>query len=235
MADQIVLINASQKMHLSFPVEKLVQPVTVQPVFELAYDSAKPLTPNFIAQGRLSEVELAVCSNLSATFWVGMQHTAACPVPHFADHSCFSMSCRQQLLDEMPPFQGGGEMIENVYLDHSTYGPAPCRFEAGTPMIAEAIGLGAAVDYLSSIGMENVHDHERELGGYLYDRVSLSPSSAADAVLAWLSQCRVSSQDCCSILFAIGQHCQACMAGACLSKSRALHDGGIIIVMRKVQ
>lgn len=71
----------------------------------------------------------------------------------------------------MPPFQGGGEMIENVFLDHSTYAPAPCRFEAGTPMIAEAVGMGAAVDYLTSLGMDNVHNHERELGGYLYDRV----------------------------------------------------------------
>lgn len=71
----------------------------------------------------------------------------------------------------MPPFQGGGEMIENVFLDHATYAPAPCRFEAGTPMIAEAVGLGAAVDYLTSLGMDNVHNHERELGGYLYERV----------------------------------------------------------------
>ena len=78
----------------------------------------------------------------------------------------------------MPPFQAGGEMIENVFLDHSTYAPSPCRFEAGTPMIAEAIGLGAAVDYLTSLGMDNVHDHERELGGYLYEKVSPpAPSS----------------------------------------------------------
>ena len=75
----------------------------------------------------------------------------------------------------MPPFQGGGEMIENVFLDHSTYAPAPCRFEAGTPMIAEAVGMGAAVDYLTSLGMDNVHNHERELGGYLYDRVRAHP------------------------------------------------------------
>ena len=71
----------------------------------------------------------------------------------------------------MPPFLGGGEMIQDVFLDHSTYAEPPSRFEAGTPAIAEAIGLGAAVDYLSDIGMENVHAYEQELGGYLYQQV----------------------------------------------------------------
>lgn len=71
----------------------------------------------------------------------------------------------------MPPFLGGGEMIQDVFLDHSTYAEPPSRFEAGTPAIAEAIGLGAAVDYLSDIGMEKVHAYEEELGGYLYQQV----------------------------------------------------------------
>ena len=73
----------------------------------------------------------------------------------------------------MPPFLGGGEMIQDVFLDHSTYAEPPSRFEAGTPAIAEAIGLGAAVDYLSDIGMEKVHAYEQELGGYLYQQVLL--------------------------------------------------------------
>ena len=59
-----------------------------------------------------------------------------------------------------------------MYLDHSTYAPPPSRFEPGTPAIAEAIGLGAAVDYLQDIGMQRVMDYEQNLGGYLYDRVS---------------------------------------------------------------
>ena len=71
----------------------------------------------------------------------------------------------------MPPFQGGGEMIQDVYLDHSTYAEPPSRFEAGTPGIAEAIGLGAACDYLSDIGMDRVHAYEEELGGYLHQQV----------------------------------------------------------------
>lgn len=79
--------------------------------------------------------------------------------------------CRLEVLEQMPPFLGGGEMIQDVFLDHSTYAEPPSRFEAGTPAIAEAIGLGAAVDYLSDIGMEKVHAYEQELGGYLYQQV----------------------------------------------------------------
>lgn len=64
-------------------------------------------------------------------------------------------------------------MIQDVFLDHSTYNQPPNRFEAGTPAIAEAIGLGAACDYLSAIGMDVVHRHESELGAYLYKKVEL--------------------------------------------------------------
>ncbi|GAA4592748.1 cysteine desulfurase [Planotetraspora phitsanulokensis] len=73
---------------------------------------------------------------------------------------------RKELLDAMPPFLGGGEMIEAVWMDHSTYAPVPHKFEAGTPPIVEAVGLGAAVDYLTSIGMEEIKRHEKELTGY---------------------------------------------------------------------
>ncbi|MCH99447.1 cysteine desulfurase 2 chloroplastic-like, partial [Trifolium medium] len=65
---------------------------------------------------------------------------------------------KMDLLSSMPPFLGGGEMISDVYLDHSTYAEPPSRFEAGTPAIGEAIGLGAAIDYLSGIGMEAIHE-----------------------------------------------------------------------------
>ncbi|MER5644202.1 cysteine desulfurase [Streptosporangium sp. NPDC002524] len=73
---------------------------------------------------------------------------------------------RGELLSAMPPFMGGGEMIEAVWMDHSTYAPAPHKFEAGTPPIVEAIGLGAAIDYLSEIGMDAVARHEHELTAY---------------------------------------------------------------------
>ncbi|GAB4830373.1 Cysteine desulfurase 1, chloroplastic [Ancistrocladus abbreviatus] len=82
---------------------------------------------------------------------------------------------KSELLSAMPPFLGGGEMIADVYLDHSTYAEPPSRFEAGTPAIGEAIGLGAAVDYLSRIGMHKIHDYEMELADYLYEGLCSVP------------------------------------------------------------
>ena len=73
---------------------------------------------------------------------------------------------REELLDAMPPFLGGGNMISDVRLDGFTCAELPAKFEAGTPPIVEAVGLGAAVDYLSSIGMQNVRSHERTLTEY---------------------------------------------------------------------
>ena len=97
----------------------------------------------------------------------------------------------EDLLNSMPPFFGGGEMIDQVTLEGSTYVPAPGRFEAGTPAIAQAIGLGAAVDYLTSIGMEQIEAYEHELGNYMIkrleevDRVTVlgPPSGAPRAAL----------------------------------------------------
>jgi cysteine desulfurase/selenocysteine lyase len=73
---------------------------------------------------------------------------------------------RFELLEAMPPFLGGGSMIETVTMGATTFAPPPARFEAGTPPIAEAIGLGAAVDYLSAIGMRAVLEHEQEITAY---------------------------------------------------------------------
>jgi cysteine desulfurase/selenocysteine lyase len=73
---------------------------------------------------------------------------------------------RRSVLDQLPPFLGGGEMIETVTMERSTYAPIPHKFEAGTPPIVEAIGLGAAVDYLSVLGMEHVHRHEQTITAY---------------------------------------------------------------------
>jgi cysteine desulfurase/selenocysteine lyase len=70
---------------------------------------------------------------------------------------------RRELLDEMPPFLGGGEMIETVWMERSTYAPPPHKFEAGTMPIAQAVGLGAAMDYLNEIGLDAVHAHEQQL------------------------------------------------------------------------
>ena len=63
----------------------------------------------------------------------------------------------------MPPYQGGGDMIDRVSFDGTSYGPAPQRFEAGTPNVADAIGLGEAFEYLRALDMEKVHEHEMSL------------------------------------------------------------------------
>ncbi len=79
---------------------------------------------------------------------------------------------RRELLEEMPPFLGGGEMIRDVRKDGFTTNDVPWKFEAGTPAIAEAIGLGAAVDWLSAVGMENIASHERALTAYALEQLS---------------------------------------------------------------
>ncbi|HJV04652.1 MAG TPA: cysteine desulfurase [Actinomycetota bacterium] len=77
-----------------------------------------------------------------------------------------------ELLEEMDPFLGGGEMISEVHPDHSTYKDPPWKFEAGTMNIAQEVGIGAAVDYLQDVGMKNVREHERELTAYALDRLA---------------------------------------------------------------
>ena len=83
---------------------------------------------------------------------------------------------KEELLAEMPPFLGGGEMISEVYLDHFTCGELPHKFEAGTPAIGEAIALGAAVDYLTSIGMDKIHAYEEQLTAYLWEKLTAIPN-----------------------------------------------------------
>jgi cysteine desulfurase/selenocysteine lyase len=74
-------------------------------------------------------------------------------------------------LAAMPPFNGGGEMIREVFEDHITYGDPPHKFEAGTPPIVQAIGLGAAIDYVTSVGKERIRSHEAELVRYAHERL----------------------------------------------------------------
>lgn len=78
---------------------------------------------------------------------------------------------REELLEAMPPFLGGGEMIQDVYLDHSSWADLPYKFEAGTPAIGEAIGMGVAIDYLQQLGLDNIHAWEHQLKLQLFDRL----------------------------------------------------------------
>jgi cysteine desulfurase/selenocysteine lyase len=82
---------------------------------------------------------------------------------------------RRAVLDQLPPFLGGGEMIETVTMERSTFAPVPHKFEAGTPPIVEAVGLGAAVDYLSVLGMDNVHRHEQAITAYALEGLATVP------------------------------------------------------------
>lgn len=82
---------------------------------------------------------------------------------------------RPELLDEMEPWEGGGEMITTVDLYESTWAPVPQKFEAGTPPIAEAVGLAAAVHYLEEVGMDEVRSHDLDLTAYALDRMSEVP------------------------------------------------------------
>jgi cysteine desulfurase / selenocysteine lyase len=79
---------------------------------------------------------------------------------------------KQRLLEAMPPFMAGGDMIRRVTLEKSTWNELPWKFEAGTPSIAEAIGLGAAVDYLEKLGMDNIHAHEQFITHYALEALS---------------------------------------------------------------
>ena len=86
---------------------------------------------------------------------------------------------RLELLDAMPPFMGGGSMIRKVTTGGTTWADPPARFEAGTPAIAQAIGMAAALRWLDSIGMEAAHAHERELAGYALEALAEVPGLTA--------------------------------------------------------
>ena len=79
---------------------------------------------------------------------------------------------RKELLEEMPPWQGGGEMISEVHLERSTWAAVPHKFEAGTPSVGDAVGLGAAVRYLSKVGLSAIHAHEIALTEYALERLT---------------------------------------------------------------
>ena len=95
----------------------------------------------------------------------------------FTGHKCVGPTgvgvlwARYDLLEALPPFLGGGEMIEIVRMEGSTYAAPPHKFEAGTPPIVQIIGLGAALDYLSGIGMQAVADHEKQITAYTLERL----------------------------------------------------------------
>ena len=82
---------------------------------------------------------------------------------------------KYEVLDSMPPWHGGGEMIKNVTFEKTTYADVPARFEAGTPMIAEVIGLGKAIEWINAVGIENIRKHEEEITNYALEQLAQIP------------------------------------------------------------
>ena len=127
---------------------------------------------------------------------------------------------KEALLDAMPPFLGGGEMITQVYLDDFTPNTLPHKFEAGTPAIAEAIGFGAAVDYLNEIGMDKIAAHEHAITEYALERLEevpgvrlMGPSAAHKGGVAAFTMDKLHSHDISEVLnfsglaVRAGHHC----------------------------
>ncbi len=165
-----------------------------------AYDELLNLKPKVVAFSHMSNVLGTI--NPVAAMTAKAQHVgalvvidAAQSVPHLgvdvqaigADFLAFSghkmcgptgigvLHGRRDLLEAMPPFLGGGEMIKRVELGSFVPNEVPHKFEAGTPAIAEAIALGAAVDYLESVGLTEIHAHEQQLVGYAMERLEEVP------------------------------------------------------------
>ncbi|MFN9660917.1 MAG: SufS family cysteine desulfurase [Cyanobacteriota bacterium] len=104
-------------------------------------------------------------AELGCDFLVGSSHKFCGPT------GIGFLWAREEILEAMPPFLGGGEMIQEVFLEHSTWADLPHKFEAGTPAIAEAIAMGAAIDYLQALGLERIHAWEQELTRRLFQRL----------------------------------------------------------------
>jgi len=138
---------------------------TVTPVKEIvkiAHDRGIPV----LIDGSQGAVHLEVdVKDLDVDFYVVTGHKLYGPTGIGAVYG------KKEWLEKMPPFLGGGEMINEVTMDTVTYNEPPHRFEAGTPPIIQAIGLGAAVDYMQSIGRARIHAHEMALSEYAHERL----------------------------------------------------------------
>ena len=139
---------------------------TVNPVAQLVA-AARAVGAKVLIDGAQSVPHMPIdVQALDADFFVFSSHKMCGPT------GVGVLYGKRELLNAMPPFMGGGDMISEVRMEASKWNDLPYKFEAGTPAIAEVIGLGAAVDYLASVGMAWVHEHERTLTRYAYERLS---------------------------------------------------------------
>jgi cysteine desulfurase/selenocysteine lyase len=139
---------------------------TVFPIVEIAR-VAHDANALMIVDGCQGAIHMPIdVQNLGADFYVFSAHKL------YGPNGVGVLWGRGEILAEMPPFLGGGDMIDRVTIEKSTYALPPQRFEAGTPAIAETIALGAAVDYVQSIGMEAIRQHEQDILLYAHQRLS---------------------------------------------------------------
>jgi cysteine desulfurase/selenocysteine lyase len=154
---------------------------TINPVREIA-DAAHAVGALMLVDGAQSVPHLPVdVQALDCDFFAFSSHKMLGPT------GIGVLYGQRALLEAMPPWMGGGDMIKRVALTGSQWNELPWKFEAGTPAIAEAIGMGAAVDYLSAVGMDNIHQHERAVTAYALERLAevpfvrvLGPADARD-------------------------------------------------------
>jgi cysteine desulfurase/selenocysteine lyase len=140
--------------------------VPVKEVIRIAHARGIPV----LVDGSQSAVHLPIdVRDLDCDFYVFTGHKTYGPT------GIGVLYAKKALLDAMPPYQGGGNMIESVHVDRIAYGKAPQKFEAGTPPIAEAIGLGAALNYMMGIGRDRIAHHEAELRTYAHQRLAELP------------------------------------------------------------
>jgi len=142
---------------------------TVNPVKEIVRIAHAKGVPVLI-DGSQSAVHMPVdVRDLDCDFYVFTGHKT------YGPSGIGVLYAKRQLLDAMRPYEGGGDMIESVTLDRITYNKPPHRFEAGTPAIVEAVGLGAALNYMMQIGRERIARYEAELGAYAAEQLSALP------------------------------------------------------------
>jgi cysteine desulfurase / selenocysteine lyase len=140
--------------------------VPVKDIIRVAHDRGIPV----LVDGSQSAVHMAVdVRDLDCDFYVFTGHKTYGPT------GIGVLYAKKAHLDAMPPYQGGGNMIESVHVDRITYGEPPQKFEAGTPPIVEAIGLGAALNYMMQVGRDKIARHEAELRTYAHARLSELP------------------------------------------------------------
>jgi cysteine desulfurase/selenocysteine lyase len=145
---------------------------TINPVAEIAR-KAHALGAKVLFDGCQAVPHLPVdVQALGADFYVFSGHKLYGPT------GIGVLYAREEILTDMPPYQGGGEMIRSVTFEKTTFADIPLRFEAGTPHIAGAIGLAAAIDYVENIGRAAMRDHDQELLAYATERLSAVPGLA---------------------------------------------------------